>query len=215
MNKIFFTDEGKINKNQLITYPDESYEKLKGKTIECSRCHLREKCSRVVMGEGSVHNKIMLIGEGPGADEDKRGRPFVGRAGELLNEMLKDNGMAREDLYISNIVKCRPPDNRTPREDEMDACAPILKAEVKLIEPKVIVPLGSTSLNYLLGGGQSITEKRGQWIEKGDLYFLPTFHPAYILRNRNVKKDVSRDLKLLKKAARRIDELYDCNFSSF
>ena len=165
------------------------------------------------MGEGNLHNKIMLIGEGPGADEDEQGRPFVGKAGQLLNEIMNDVNLKRKDFYISNVIKCRPPDNRKPKPDEMDACAPILKAEIKLIEPKVIVPMGSTALNYLLGNELSITNNRGEWIERGEIYFLPTFHPAYIFRNRNVEKDVRRDFKLLKKATQRLTELFDCQFS--
>ncbi|SDL91782.1 DNA polymerase [Halarsenatibacter silvermanii] len=210
--RIFFTKEGKIRKNQLITYPNNSYEKLKSEARECQRCHLREQCTQVVMGEGSLENRIMLIGEGPGADEDEKGRPFVGRAGQLLNDIMKDVGLKREDLYISNIVKCRPPDNRAPKNDEMEACSPILKAEIEIVEPKVIMPLGSTALNYLVEDGLSITSKRGEWIERGELFFLPTFHPAYIFRNRGAEEDVRRDFKVLKKASERIEELYDCGF---
>ncbi len=213
MITIFFTKSGQISKNQLITYPNDKYDNLKSEAVECSRCHLRENCTQVVMGEGNTNNKIMLIGEGPGADEDKQGRPFVGKAGQLLNEIMQDVNLKRKDFYITNIVKCRPPENRKPRPDEMDACAPILKAEIKLVKPKVIVPMGSTALNYLLGNNLSITKKRGEWIERGDLYFLPTFHPAYIFRNRNAEKDVRKDFKLLKKTTERLNEMFECEFS--
>ena len=210
---MFFTDNGKINKNQLISYPNDDYKKLKKEAVKCERCHLREGCKQVVMGEGNVENRLMLIGEGPGADEDEQGRPFVGRAGKLLDEIMEDSGLRRQDLYISNIVKCRPPDNRAPKTDEMDACAPILKAEIELISPKVIVPMGSTALNYLVDSNLSITRNRGEWIERGELYFLPTFHPAYIFRNRNAEDDLRRDFKVLRKASQRLSQLYDCNFS--
>lgn len=198
--------EGNFAYNNLKNYPDNEYNLLKERAVKCNRCHLREKCTQVVMGEGNINNKIMLIGEGPGASEDQKGRPFVGRAGKLLNKILNTVNIKREDVYISNIVKCRPPGNRKPTNSEAKACAPILEAEFKLIKPKVIVPLGATALKQLINKG-SITESRGKWFKRGNYYFLPTFHPAYLLRNKNMKKYVWRDFKLIKKALERIEEL--------
>ncbi len=201
-------NEENINENK-NKYPLDDYAKFKKKALKCNRCRLRETCTQVVMGEGSLDHKIMFIGEGPGSTEDKKGRPFVGRAGRLLDKILESVNINRKDVYITNIVKCRPPDNRNPHDKEMKACSPILKTEVKYIKPKVIVPLGSVSLKYLLGSDKQITKDRGKWFNKGNLYFLPTFHPAYLLRNANMKKKVYKDFLKIKKSIDRINELYD------
>jgi DNA polymerase len=193
----------------IVKYPLDDYDKFRKIALKCNRCQLRETCTQVVMGEGSLNHKIMFIGEGPGGTEDKKGRPFVGRAGRLLDKILESVKISREDIYITNIVKCRPPDNRNPHDKEMETCSPILKSEVKYIKPKVIVPLGSVSLKYLLGSDKKITEDRGKWFKKGNLYFLPTFHPAYLLRNENMKKKVYKDFIKIKKSIDRINELYD------
>ncbi len=208
---MLFNENGEIKQVSLESYPEDSYPKLKEEARQCKRCHLRQGCRQVVMGEGNTERKIMFVGEGPGADEDKQGRPFVGRAGRLLDKIFSAVNISREEIYISNIIKCRPPENRTPTRDEMEACSPILSAEINLIEPKVIVPLGSTPLKFLVDDSLSITESRGNWFNKGDLYFLPTFHPAYLLRNSNMKKHVWQDFKLIKKSLVRIDELYGYN----
>lgn len=205
---MIFNKEGKINES-LFSYPQDDYKKFKEKALQCERCHLRETCTQIVMGEGSLENKIMLIGEGPGGTEDKKGKPFVGRAGRLLDKILKSVNIKRKNIYITNIVKCRPPENRNPTREEMKACSPILKTEIKYIKPKVIVPLGSIALKYLVGSDKKITEDRGKWFNKGDVYFLPTFHPAYLLRNANMKKYVWKDFKLIKKTIERINELYE------
>ena len=205
---MIFNQNGKVN-DSLFNYPLDDYEEFKNKALQCERCRLRESCTQVVMGEGSLENKIMFIGEGPGASEDKKGRPFVGRAGRLLDKILKSVNIKRKDIYITNIVKCRPPENRNPTENEMEACSPILKTEIKYIKPKVIVPLGSVALKYLVEPQRKITEDRGNWFNKGELYFLPTFHPAYLLRNANMKRPVWNDFKKIKKSIERINELYD------
>ncbi|HKL13027.1 MAG TPA: uracil-DNA glycosylase [Halanaerobiales bacterium] len=207
---MLFNQNGKVN-DSLFKYPLDDYENFKKKALKCERCRLRESCTQVVMGEGSLNNKIMFIGEGPGGTEDKKGRPFVGRAGRLLDKILKSVNIKRKNIYITNIVKCRPPENRNPTENEMEACSPILKTEIKYIKPKVIVPLGSVALKYLVGPDKKITEDRGNWFNKGELYFLPTFHPAYLLRNANMKKPVWNDFKKIKKSIERINELYDLN----
>lgn len=204
---MFFDKNGNITIQKLIQYPNDDYQKLRKKALKCERCKLREGCKQVVMGEGSLDNKIMFIGEGPGANEDKIGRPFVGKAGKLLDKIFNSVNINREDVYISNIIKCRPPNNRTPSISEAKACMPILKSEIELIDPKVIVTLGSTALKYLVDPDMSITKNRGQWIERGKYYILPTFHPAYLLRNPNVKKSVWRDFKLISKSIDRINEL--------
>lgn len=205
---MIFNQNGQI-KESLFEYPSDDYNKFKEKALKCNRCTLRETCTQVVMGEGSLKHKIMFIGEGPGSSEDKKGRPFVGRAGNLLDKILKSVKIKREEIYITNVVKCRPPDNRNPNQNEMEACSPILKTEINYINPKVIVPLGSIALKYLLGDSKKITEDRGKWFNIGELYFLPTFHPAYLLRNERMKKPVYKDFIKIKKTIKRINELYD------
>ena len=204
---MLFDKEGNFRIQQLFSYPSNNYQKLKKEALKCSRCQLRENANGVVMGEGSTDNKIMLIGEGPGATEDRQGRPFVGRAGRLMDKIFDAVGLKREELYITNVVKCRPPDNRVPHQNEFESCVSILMAEIELIQPKVIVTLGSTATEYLFDPPDSITNIRGNWFQRGDIYFLPTFHPAYLLRNENMKKYSWYDFKLIKKAADRIKEL--------
>ncbi|MCF8008639.1 MAG: uracil-DNA glycosylase [Halanaerobiales bacterium] len=205
---MIFNQKGQI-KESLFEYPSDNFKKFKESALKCNRCTLRKTCTQVVMGEGSLKHKIMVIGEGPGSTEDKKGRPFVGRAGNLLNKILQSVNIKREEIYITNVVKCRPPDNRNPNQNEMDACSPILKTEIKYINPKVIVPLGSIALKYFLGDRKKITEDRGKWFNIGELYFLPTFHPAYLLRNKRMKKPVYKDFIKIKKTINRINQLYD------
>lgn len=199
--------DGNFKIKQLFSYPNKNYQELKDKALKCHRCQLREGAKGVVMGEGTVDSKIMLIGEGPGANEDRLGRPFVGRAGKLLDKILSAVDLNREDLYITNVIKCRPPGNRVPNKNEFKACVSILMAEIDLIEPKVIVTLGSTATKYLISPKESITKVRGKWFQKGEIFVLPTFHPAYLLRNKNMKKYSWHDFKLIKKASERIKEL--------
>lgn len=204
---MLFDKNGNFKIKQLFSYPNENYQNLKTEALKCSRCQLRQDANRVVMGEGNINNKIMLIGEGPGANEDRLGRPFVGRAGKLIDKIFAAVNLKREDLYITNIIKCRPPGNRVPHQNEFEACVSILMAEIKLIQPKVIVTLGSTATKYLIDPEDSITNIRGKWFQRGDIFFLPTFHPAYLLRNENMKKYSWYDFKLIKKASDRIKEL--------
>ncbi|MCF8002120.1 MAG: uracil-DNA glycosylase [Halanaerobiales bacterium] len=205
---MLFNQNGQLTET-MFNYPENDYEVFREKALKCERCNLRSTCTQVVMGEGSLDHKIMFIGEGPGASEDKKGRPFVGRAGRLLDKILQSANIKRNNIYITNIVKCRPPENRNPTDNEMKACSPILKTEIKYINPKVIVPLGSVASRYLIDSSVKITKDRGKWYNKGDLYFLPTFHPAYLLRNENMKKPVWKDFKKIKKAVDRIEELYN------
>ncbi len=150
----------------------------------CKKCGLFESKINYVPGEGSLNPDIMFIGEGPGENEDKTGRPFVGKAGELLTNLIKKTGYSRESVYIGNIVKCRPPGNRNPRIDEAAACLPFLKRQIENLQPKVIVCLGRVALNYLLNNDESITKARGKLFYYENIPVIPTFHPSYILHQR-------------------------------
>jgi uracil-DNA glycosylase len=162
---------------------------------DCTRCRLCEKRSNIVFGVGNPSAPLMFIGEGPGVDEDRQGEPFVGRAGQLLNRIIESMGYAREDVYIANIVKCRPPDNRTPLPDEIATCSPFLFQQIKAIGPQIIVCLGTPAVQTLLGTKETITRLRGTFREVGGFKVMPTFHPAYLLRNPGAKKEVWEDMK--------------------
>ncbi|MDH3213142.1 MAG: uracil-DNA glycosylase [Myxococcales bacterium] len=150
---------------------------------DCTRCRLSGGRTRIVFGDGNPDADLMFIGEGPGAEEDRRGLPFVGRAGDLLTQMIeKGLGIPRSSVYICNIVKCRPPDNRTPLADEVAACRPFLDGQISAVRPRVIVALGKPSTSLLLGRDIAITRVRGTWHEYRGVPVMPTFHPAYILR---------------------------------
>ena len=177
----------------------DNWEELKQSIENCKKCRLCENRINIVFGEGNKDAKIMMIGEGPGADEDKEGIPFVGRAGQLMNNALIGLGINREELYIANIVKCRPPSNRVPEQDEAEACLDYLRNQVVLIKPKIIVLLGSTALKNILGKEYSITTQRGKWIERKGIYYMPTWHPATLLRDENKKIEFWNDLKEVKK----------------
>lgn len=174
--------------------------------IECKKCGLCETRKNVVFGEGNVHADIMLIGEGPGRDEDEMGRPFVGRAGQLLDKMLAAIDFTRNDVYIGNILKCRPPGNRDPKPEEAQKCIGYLRAQVALIRPKILVCLGRISAGYILQQNIRITKDRGIWHEVKDFYIMPTYHPAALLRNEGWKKDSYADLL---KIRAKYDELND------
>ena len=163
----------------------------------CRRCALCEKRNRVVPGEGNPNAPaVLFVGEGPGAEEDAQGRPFVGAAGRLLTKMIAAMGFRREEVFIANVVKCRPPGNRTPAPGEMAACLPFLRQQIRLIRPKTLVALGSTALKGLLPDEKAgITRLRGQWKTYEGVRLMPTFHPSYLLRNPSKKKDVWSDLK--------------------
>jgi DNA polymerase len=137
----------------------------------------------------------MFVGEGPGAEEDRQGRPFVGRAGQLLTKMIEAMGLKREEVYIANIVKCRPPDNRNPFREEATACIDYLKKQIELVSPKVIVCLGSVAATYLLNTEKQISKLRGEFVDFNGIKVMPTFHPAYLLRNPSKKKEAWEDLK--------------------
>ena len=176
----------------------DSWEELEQSIINCNKCKLCQNRINIVFGQGNKNAKVMMIGEGPGADEDKEGIPFVGKAGQLMNKALTGLGIKREELYIANIVKCRPPSNRVPEQDEAEACLNYLRNQVILVKPKIIVLLGSTALKNILGKEYGITEARGKWIEKKGIYYMPTWHPAALLRDENKKIEFWKDLKLVK-----------------
>ncbi|RQD73939.1 MAG: uracil-DNA glycosylase [Candidatus Syntrophonatronum acetioxidans] len=162
---------------------------------ECRRCELRKGCQQVVFGEGNPRALLMLVGEGPGGDEDRLGRPFVGRAGQLLDRILEAAGFKREEVYIANVVKCRPPSNRTPTPEEVQACYPHLQEQIKIISPGIIVCLGALSTKVLVDPKAQITRIRGSWLEKEGSKIMPTFHPAALLRDPKKKKLVWQDFQ--------------------
>lgn len=156
----------------------ETWEELENSIIDCKKCRLCANRLNIVFGQGNKQADMMFIGEGPGADEDKIGEPFVGKAGKLMDMAFEGIGINRKDIYIANIVKCRPPSNRNPEEDEAEACLNYLRNQVILVKPKIIVLLGSIALKNILGKENSITASRGKWIEKKGIYYMPTWHPA-------------------------------------
>lgn len=177
----------------------DNWEELEQSIVNCNKCKLCTNRTNIVFGVGNKEADIMIIGEGPGADEDKQGEPFVGKAGQLMNKALTGLGIKREELYIANIVKCRPPSNRVPEQDEAEACLNYLRNQVILVKPKIIVLLGSTALKNILGKEYSITAMRGKWIEQKGIYYMPTWHPAALLRDENKKIEFWNDLKEVRK----------------
>ncbi len=179
---------------------NKNYSDVKKEALSCQRCHLREGAQQVVFGTGNPSSSLMLVGEGPGAREDELGEPFVGRAGQLLTKILAAINLQRSDVYISNIVKCRPPDNRQPSPQEMEVCMPWLREEFRLIKPKVLVLLGATAYKGLIDPQGKITRDRGKWIEKNNLLIMPTFHPAALLRDPRKKVPVWEDFQKIEQA---------------
>jgi DNA polymerase len=166
---------------------------------ECTRCKLHGGRTRIVFGVGNPTAELMFVGEGPGADEDLQGEPFVGRAGQLLTKMIEAMGFARSEVYIANVVKCRPPGNRDPEPDEIEACEPFLKAQIAAIRPRVVVALGRFAVQALLRDTTPVSRQRGRWREYEGVKLMPTFHPAYLLRNPAEKKPAWEDLQLVMK----------------
>jgi len=177
----------------------ESLEQLNKMISDCTRCALHKGRTNFVFGSGNPNADVMVIGEGPGAEEDKQGLPFVGRAGQLLTDILKAIKFSREEVYIGNIVKCRPPDNRTPLPDEMETCIPYLQKQIELIKPKLILCLGLTAAKGLLKKKDSLTSLRGQVFEYNGIKVMVTFHPAALLRNPNWKRDCWTDVQKFRK----------------
>lgn len=175
-------------------------EDLREAVLECRRCDLRSGCRGVVFGEGDPRANLMLVGEGPGAVEDELGRPFVGPAGKLLDKILEAAGFARREVYIANIVKCRPPGNRLPTPEEAARCLPNLKAQIRVIAPRLIVCLGALSTQIMVDAKARITSARGTWYERKGLRIMPTFHPAALLRDPSKKRAVWEDFKKVRAA---------------
>lgn len=173
----------------------DNWEELENSIANCKKCKLCQNRTNIVFGIGNKNADIMLIGEGPGADEDKQGIPFVGKAGQLMNKAFEGLGIDRGKVYIANIVKCRPPANRVPENDETEECLNYLRNQVILVKPKIIVLLGNTALKNILGKEYSITAVRGKWIEHKGILYMPTWHPAALLRDETKKIEFWKDLK--------------------
>lgn len=166
---------------------------------DCTRCRLHKGRTNIVFGVGNVDADLMFVGEGPGADEDAQGEPFVGRAGQLLNNMITAMGISRGDVYIANVVKCRPPGNRTPEADECDTCLPFLLRQIEVVRPKVIVALGATAAKNLLLINDSMGKLRGRWYDFKGARLAVTYHPAYLLRDPRQKAETWKDLQMVMK----------------
>lgn len=177
-----------------------NWEELEAECNNCKKCKLCQGRNNVVIGTGNKTADLMFIGEGPGADEDAQGIPFVGKAGKLMNTAFQGMGIKREEVYIANVVKCRPPNNRNPEDDEARACLDYLRNQVILVKPKIIVLLGNVALKNILGKEYGITSARGKWVEKNGIMYMPTFHPAALLRDETKKIMFWKDLKEVKKA---------------
>ncbi len=181
----------------------DSLVQIGGDIGDCKRCRLHQCRNKIVFGTGNPEAKLVFVGEGPGADEDAQGLPFVGRAGQLLTQMIEGTAkkegipLKRDDVYICNVVKCRPPDNRTPEADEMEICGQFLFRQLQVIHPRAICALGSTAAKALLGGRDGVTKLRGKWHKWHDIPLIVTFHPSYLLRAYNVeaKREAWEDLK--------------------
>lgn len=173
---------------------------------DCMRCKLHRTRRTIVFGEGNGKAKLMLIGEGPGFDEDLQGRPFVGKAGQLLTKILQSIHLQREEVYITNIIKCRPPQNRNPEPDEINSCNPFLMKQIHAIQPKIICALGTFSAQTLLKTDVKITALRGKSHDMAGIKVFPTYHPAYLLRNPERKREVWEDMKQISKWMKENDE---------
>lgn len=181
-------EESAVNKAAELT-------EMEKRVKNCRRCRLRDGCQQVVFGEGDPNTRLMLVGEGPGREEDRLGRPFVGAAGRLLEKILESVNIKREEVYIANIIKCRPPYNRTPGLEEVKACFPHLQEQISIIKPEIVICLGSLSARTFIDPEALITRIRGKWVEKDGLKIMPTFHPAALLRDPQKKKSVWQDFQ--------------------
>ncbi len=173
---------------------EAAWEELRGRVAACRRCGLCEARTNTVFGQGAVRTPIVMVGEGPGADEDAQGLAFVGRAGQLLTKILSAAGIDRESVFITNVVKCRPPNNRTPTQEEMLKCGDFLEAQLLLLRPRILVCLGNTPLKWLLRTSEGITALRGRWFDWRGVQLFPMFHPSYLLRNDSRQKGSPKDL---------------------
>jgi uracil-DNA glycosylase len=174
---------------------DDTLERIRDDIGDCTRCKLHKARTNIVFGVGTPKAELVFIGEGPGHDEDVQGEPFVGRAGKLLTQMIEAMGLRRGDVYICNVVKCRPPENRLPERDEITTCSPFLARQLAVIQPKVICCLGACAAQTLLETNQGISRFRGEWFDYRGAKLIATYHPAYLLRNPNAKGEVWKDLQ--------------------
>ncbi len=190
------------NLNNETVYPDkrEALEFLREvKVDKCIKCALSKTRKNIVFGEGNPESRLMFIGEAPGAEEDNTGRPFVGRAGQLLTKIIESINLKREEVYIANIIKCRPPENRNPMENEIASCAPFLKEQIAVIRPEIICTLGKFSTEFIIGEGKgSISSVRGKTYNYDGITVIPTYHPSYLLRNPSAKKETWEDMKKIR-----------------
>jgi DNA polymerase len=188
-------------------------EQLKERILNCTACDLHKTRNKAIWGEGNLNAEILLIGEAPGADEDRIGRPFVGKSGQLLDKILAACGFTREEhVFLSNIIRCRPPGNRTPSDVETQACIHFLFEQIELVNPKIIIPLGATALKRLYGDNNlRITRLRGKWMDWNNRLVMPVYHPSALLRNPNLKRDTWEDFK---KVISKYRELVDSNHYS-
>ena len=184
----------------------EKLKKLKQSIIIIKNCELKKSATNIVFGDGNIEAKIMIVGEGPGAQEDIMGKPFVGRAGKLLDKMLESINLNRKKVYISNVVNYRPPENRRPTELEISRYLPYLSKHIEIINPKILILLGSTALNAIVGNEQVISKARGKWIKKEigttELLVIASFHPAFLMRQPEQKKFAWTDLKMIREKAK-------------
>lgn len=184
---------------------EQELRKIACAIASCAKCALREGRTNTVPGQGSARPEIMFIGEGPGEEEDRQGLAFVGKAGQLLTRMIAGMGYAREQVFIGNVVKCRPPGNRAPMPDETAMCLPYLKAQVRILKPKVIIALGAVATRCLTNVDTGISRLRGTWLSFEGIDVMPTYHPAHLLRNESAKPDAWLDLQaVLKRLGRKI-----------
>jgi len=191
------SDQSQKIKRTLIVIEQE-FRMMAAEVNTCLRCPLHEKRTHGVFGTGNPFAELMVIGEGPGEEEDKQGLPFVGKSGQLLDKILAAAGFSRqENVYIANIVKCRPPDNREPTPEERATCLPFLLLQIEFVQPSIIILLGSTALKGLIDPNGKITQARGKWMEWNDFLVMPTYHPSALLRNPDLKKEVWEDMKLV------------------
>ncbi len=178
-----------------IPHPQVSLTEVRGELGECKRCKLHLTRRHIVFGEGSEKAQLVFIGEAPGEDEDRQGRPFVGKAGQLLTRIINAIGLSREDVYITNIIKCRPPHNRNPQQDEIATCEPFLNKQLEVIRPKIICALGTYAAQTLLKTNEKISQMRGRFYVYRGIKVMPTYHPAFLLRNPHKKKEAWDDMK--------------------
>ncbi len=177
---------------------EDSLEKVASEVVVCTKCRLCDTRTHAVPGEGAKAAKVMFVGEAPGEQEDLQGRPFVGAAGKLLTELLEINRLSREDVYITNVVKCRPPSNRPPRKDELMACRPYMDRQIALLRSKVICPMGNSAIHALMNLDESVTSLHGVPFEVGEVTYFPMYHPAAALYTLSLRKDMEEDFKKLR-----------------